>query len=46
MYARGINYFLIADTNNGSEDFAKDPESWGLKLIGQAGGDRLYRTIP
>ena len=45
MYARGIHYLMIADKNNGAEDFAEDPEAWGLKLIGHTEGERLYRTI-
>ncbi len=45
MYARGIHYLMIADTNNGAEDFAEDPEAWGLKLIGHTEGERLYQTI-
>jgi hypothetical protein len=45
MHARGIHYLMIADTNNGAEDFAEDPEAWGLKLIGHTEGERLYRTI-
>lgn len=45
MHARGINYLMIADKNNGAEDFAEDPEAWGLKLIGHTEGERLYQTI-
>ena len=45
MHARGTHYLLIADTNSGAEDFAEDPEAWGLKLIGHTEGERLYRTI-
>ena len=36
MHARGIHYLMIYDTNYGAEDFAEDPEAWGLKLIGHA----------
>ena len=45
MHARGIHYLMIGDTNNGAEDFAEDPEAWGLKLIGHTEGERLYQTI-
>jgi hypothetical protein len=45
MHARGIHYLIVGDTNNGAEDFAEDPEAWGLKLIGHTEGERLYRTI-
>jgi hypothetical protein len=45
LHARGIHYLMIADTNNGAEDFAEDPEAWGLKLIGHTEGERLYQTV-
>jgi hypothetical protein len=45
LYARGIYYLMVSDTSNGSEDFAEDPEAWGLKLIGHTEGERLYQTI-
>jgi hypothetical protein len=45
LHARAIRYLMIGDTNHGSEDFAEDPEAWGLKLIGHTGGERLYQTI-
>jgi hypothetical protein len=45
MHARGIHYLMINDTNNGADDFAEDPEAWGLKLIGHIEGERLYQTI-
>jgi hypothetical protein len=45
LHARGIRYLMIGDTNTGAEDFAEDPEAWGLKLLGHTGGQRLYQTI-
>ena len=45
MRARGIRNLLIYDTNYGAEDFAKDPEAWGLKLVARGEDTRLYRTI-
>ena len=45
LHARGIHYLMIADKNNGAEDFAEDPESWGLRLLGHTEGERLYQTI-
>jgi hypothetical protein len=45
MHARGVHYLLIYDSNFGAEDFAEDPEVWGLKLIGRVSAARLYQTI-
>jgi hypothetical protein len=45
MQARGIHYLLIHDGDGGAEDFARDPAAWGLKLIEQGHGVRLFRTI-
>jgi hypothetical protein len=45
MHARGVHYLLIYDSNYGAEDFAEDPEVWGLKLIGRGYEARLYQTI-
>jgi hypothetical protein len=45
MQARGIRYLMIYDSNYGSEDFAEDPQAWGLKLIGRGDDARLYQTI-
>ena len=45
MHARGVHYLMIYDTNYGADDFAEDPEAWGLKLIGRGDGARLYQTI-
>ena len=45
LHARGIHYLMIADRNEGAEDVAEDPESWGLKLLGHTEGERLYQTI-
>jgi hypothetical protein len=45
LHARGIHYLLVADKSNGAEDFAEDPEAWGLKLIGHTEGERLYQII-
>ncbi len=46
MQSRGVRYLLIRDDNFGAEDFAGDPEAWGLKLIGSGYDARLYETIP
>ncbi len=45
MHARGVHYLLIYDSNYGAEDFAEDPEVWGLKQIARGYEARLYQTI-
>ncbi len=45
MHARGVHYLMLYDTDFGAEDFAGDPEAWGLKVIGRGYGARLYQTI-
>jgi hypothetical protein len=45
MHARGVHYLMIEDTDYGAQDFAEDPQSWGLKLIGRVEDERLYQTI-
>ncbi|MCU1338719.1 MAG: 4-amino-4-deoxy-L-arabinose transferase and related glycosyltransferase of family-like protein [Bryobacterales bacterium] len=45
MHARGVHYLMIYDVNYGADDFAEDPEAWGLKLIGRDYQARLYQTI-
>jgi hypothetical protein len=46
MQARGVRYLMLYDKNYGAEDFAKDPDAWGLKLIDSGYGARLYQAIP
>jgi hypothetical protein len=43
---RGVHYVLVADDFPGSSDFSGDTEGWGLELIAQVHGARLYRTVP
>jgi hypothetical protein len=45
MHARGVHYLLIYDSNYGAQDFAGDPEAWGLKVIGRGEDAWLYQTI-
>lgn len=45
MHRRGIHYLMLYDGNYGAQDFARDPDAWGLKLIAQGYGARLYRTV-
>ena len=36
----------MMDTDYGADDFRDDPESWGLKLVANTAGARLYKVIP
>jgi hypothetical protein len=42
---RGVHYILIHSGEFGYEDFRDDPEGWGLKIVAEAGGAILYRSI-
>jgi hypothetical protein len=41
--ARGIDYLLIYDFDYGAADFMNNARSWGLTLLGEHNGARLYR---
>ena len=41
--ARGIDYLLIDDSNWTAADMSKDPARWGMELIAERAGNRLYR---
>ena len=40
---RGIDYLFLRDSDFGAAEVIESPEAWGLTLVGQAGGGRLYR---
>ncbi len=42
LLARGIRYLLVADFDVGTDDYFKNADLWGLKLIGDEFGTRLY----
>jgi hypothetical protein len=43
LKARGIQYVLIHPGDPGADDFFRDPEAWGLSLVGEENGAHLYR---
>ena len=43
MMARGIDYFLISETNYGYQDVKKNARYWGMELIAVKGTSRLYK---
>ena len=43
LKARGIQYVVIHPGDPGADDFFRDPEAWGLSLVGQESGAHLYR---
>ena len=43
---RGVRYLLIPGGYQGSFDLGADPEGWGLELVAQGYGARLYHIIP
>jgi F5/8 type C domain len=46
MRSRGVDYLLMHDTDPGAEEFRRDPASWGLELVAQGYGVRLYKVAP
>jgi hypothetical protein len=42
LLARGIHYLLVADFDVGTDEYFKNADRWGLKLIGEEFGTRLY----
>jgi hypothetical protein len=38
-----VEYLLIHDGEWGADEFRRYPEGWGLELLGETGGARLYR---
>jgi hypothetical protein len=39
----GVNYILIDDSDFNARDFTTRPSQWGLKLLDEKGGARIYR---
>lgn len=44
MNNRGIHYLLVSDSDFGASDFRENSEAWGLMLVAQGYGARLYRV--
>ena len=41
--ARGVEYLLLYDDDYSAEDFRRNGRMWGVKLLGEQNGGRLYR---
>ena len=46
LLLRGIRYLLVTPTAFGANDFYENAASWGIRMIGEAQGARLYRLDP
>ena len=46
LLARGISYLLVTPGAFGANDFSENPAAWGIRMIGEAGGARLYCLKP
>jgi hypothetical protein len=42
---RGIDYVLIWDSDFGAEDFRRKADAWGISVVGEGPGARLYRIL-
>jgi len=40
---KGIGYLLVHENDLGSADFAQKQDLWGIALVGESHGYRLYR---
>jgi hypothetical protein len=46
LAARGIHYLLVTPGAFGANDFNDNSGAWGIKLLGESGGRRLYAFEP
>lgn len=46
LYAHGIRYLVVPDTDQSADEFADSPESWKLEMVGRANNASLYRLVP
>jgi hypothetical protein len=46
LVARGVRYLLVAPGAFGANDFSDNSGEWGIKLVGESGGTRLYSLKP
>ena len=43
MKRAGVNYILIDESDFNAQDFITKPQQWGLKLLDNKAGARIYR---
>lgn len=46
IYSRGIHYILAHDSDFGGDDYADDPNEWGMRIVARSGDANLYRILP
>ena len=46
LVARGIRYLLVSPGTFGANDFNDHASAWGIELVGESGGTRLYALKP
>ncbi len=46
LLARGIQYLLVTPTAFGANDFNENSAAWGIRMIAESAGARLYRLEP
>jgi hypothetical protein len=46
LLAHGIQYLLITPAAFGANDFRENAAAWGIRMIGESEGARLYRLDP
>uniref|UniRef100_Q01T36 4-amino-4-deoxy-L-arabinose transferase and related glycosyltransferases of PMT family-like protein n=1 Tax=Solibacter usitatus (strain Ellin6076) TaxID=234267 RepID=Q01T36_SOLUE len=46
VVARGIRYLLVTPGAFGANDFNENPREWGIQLLGESAGRRLYALKP
>jgi len=46
LVARGIGYLLVSPSTFGANDFNDHPSTWGIQLLGESEGTRLYALKP
>lgn len=44
--ARGIDYLLVTPSAFGANDFNENAAEWGIRLVGESQGTRLYQLDP
>jgi hypothetical protein len=46
LLQRGVGYLSVMHDEYGSQDFLLAQQEWGIKLVGEESGQRLYRIEP
>lgn len=46
LLARGIGYLLVTPGAFGANDFSQNAAGWGLRMVGESEGARLFRLEP